>query len=329
MTVADLCTHFLAHTKERLEAGAIAGQTYYNYRQNLTHHVIPFLGTMKLCKLKKSVVQSWYYDLHKRVPEGTLPEKAKTVLALAVRYAADDDRGWVSVGDSLVMFRKLDAPKRKPRRTHVKTDDLLHFFTLFKRRFPQYELPFRIVLTTGMRAAEMAGLQWEHCDMVNRCFNVVSQHQRIEGLKATKNKSERLGVEMVESVHDLLFDHHWIEMGRPESGYVFSGCQGGPTIYASMAQAIRALMSELGWFEIINGKRRFRFSMHSLRRYYISHIKEQLSLQVASESVGHASLAQTKDYCRPVLDNPERRKTVEELAALIALPAPDTTERTT
>ena len=92
-------------------------------------------------------------------------------------------------------------------------------------------------------------------------------------------------------------------------------------------------MHKLGWFEVLNGRRRNRFSIHSFRRFYISHVKERLGLEVASESVGHASLEQTRDYCRPVVDNPDRRKAVEELAVVfgppLALPSPNTTNRTT
>ena len=62
------------------------------------------------------------------------------------------------------MFRKLDVPKRKPRRTHVRADDLKVFLEHFRRQFPQHELAFLIMLTTGMRLGEAVGLQWEHCD---------------------------------------------------------------------------------------------------------------------------------------------------------------------
>ena len=172
MTVADLRNHFLAHSKERRDAGALAGGTLKTYRYHLTHHVIPIIGDVKLRDLKKSVIQRWYYEVYKRVPTGTVPQKIKCTLVSAVNYAADEERGWISPGDALLMFRRLDAPKRKPRRTHAKLDDLKVFLEHQRRRFPEDELPTLIALTTGMRLGEVTGLQYERCDMVNRRFLV-------------------------------------------------------------------------------------------------------------------------------------------------------------
>ena len=96
-----------------------------------------------------------------------------------------------------------------------------------------------------------------------RRFSVVAAYNRHgRRMGGTKSGNERHGVEMVERVHDLL-NSLWNEMGRPTRGPAFTGACGAIGYYA-VYWAIRQVQLRLGWFEVINDKRRFRFSPHSL-----------------------------------------------------------------
>ena len=333
MTVADLIREFLKHQKARHEANLIRRSTLAIYTQRLESMVLPILGHVKLRDLNRLHICDWQLEAGKRSPKGTSIEHAKTNLRAALEYAADDDRGWLTVGNVLVMFRKLPPLKRKPQRRHGSPEEFERFFIAIRRRAPQFELPCLIGYTTGMRLGEVAGLRWESCDFGNRYFNVAhSSSWQSDGL--TKSGKVRPHVEMVADVFHLLSER-WESVGRPPRGHVFPGKHGATTIYQAMRYRLRIIMKELGFTTIdqTTGKLEYNFSFHSFRRNYVSEINEALGLEYARQSVGHVRLEQTQAYCRPVPPSPRRRNVVELIAANVkprlALPAPDTTNDTT
>jgi integrase len=334
MTVADLFELFVAHQKRRWEGKAIEYRTYENYEFAL-RRVLPVLGTIRLRDLKKAHIQEMMYFLAKKYPAGTTPRSTKTSVKTALEYAADDEQAWISPAEVILMFRKLDRLKRKPHRRHATEADLRLFLSEIRQRYPRYELPIIIALTTGMRLGEVCALQWQHCNLAERHFTVAAGLCRRDGLKGTKTGEIRQGVAITDSVHASI-TQLWLQSGSPTSGLLFPGSRGGKTIYAGLRRRVDEIMKQLGltvWDEV-RGKEVNKFTFHSFRRFYLSEFKEHAGLDAASESVGHASLEQTRDYCRVAVEDPKRRLVADRIGSMfeprLALPAPtDTTNDTT
>jgi integrase len=335
MTVADLCKEFMVYATARREAGTLKGNAYRGYRIRVNAHIVPMLGHVRLRDLRKSVIQNWVYDMLKKHPVGTTPDCVTSMFRTVLEYAADEDRGYVNVADVIQWFRKLDRGKRKPHRRHIDKNDLPVFFLTLRRFRPRYELPILIAITTGMRLGEFAGLQWQRCDLGSGTFLVADAYSYADNMVGgTKTGIEREGVEMTNRVRALMLAR-WEDMGRPNKGPVFPGVGGGVTIYKGVRQAFAWVMAEAGLVVWDEGRQKHinKFTIHSMRRFYLTQIRNRLGLDVAQESVGHSSSQQTLDYCAKAIVNPERLGVVEDIDAMtippLALPPPDTTYDTT
>jgi hypothetical protein len=85
------------------------------------------LATIKLCELRKSHIQNWIWEISKKYPMGTTPRTTWQTLKQILLYAADEERQWVLAADVIMMFHKLDKPKRVQYRPHVTEDDIQMF----------------------------------------------------------------------------------------------------------------------------------------------------------------------------------------------------------
>jgi integrase len=188
MTVAEYLRKWLKRQEKRISANSLSANTWRGYRTNVENHIIPYLGDIRLIKLRAADVDDLFSE-----------------------YLAEKDLSGTTL---LYVFRTLnkalnDAVKReeinrnpvaiieRPRKGDIDIRVLqnINEVNLLKEALRETILygPVMLILTTGLRRGEALGLRWCDLDFENRILRVKKQltHDPISRkIKLTKLKTK-------------------------------------------------------------------------------------------------------------------------------------------
>jgi integrase len=139
-----------------------------------------------------------------------------------------------------------------------------------------------VALRTGMRQAELRGLQWTSIDWLTR--SVAVRHARDDYRKilvSPKNNRTR-HIPLDVDVYALLYQR------KRDSGYVFLPVDGRPFTNDRLSAAMRRLCRKTGFRKI---------GWHTLRHTFASHLAMRgVPLPAIRELMGHATITTTMRY---------------------------------
>lgn len=141
--------------------------TAYNSKSRMDHHIIPDIGHYSLNKLTPLVIQDFYNGLDEKGLAASSKKKIMETLSNALRYA---------LKLRLIPYLPTDIEKEPVTRGKIIywTVEELNLFLDYVKDNWLY-VPVFMLSMTGMRPAEMMGLQWKKIDLENRIIEIDSQ----------------------------------------------------------------------------------------------------------------------------------------------------------
>ncbi len=141
--------------------------TAYNSKSRMKHHIIPDLGNIPLNKLSPLLIQDFYNNLSDKDLAASSKKKIMETLSNALRYA---------LKLKLIPYLPTDIEKESVIREKI-TYWTIEEFSLFLDYVKNTWLyiPVYIMGMTGIRPAELMGLQWKKIDLENRIMEVTAQ----------------------------------------------------------------------------------------------------------------------------------------------------------
>jgi integrase len=135
----------------------LADNTYRNYKQQCDTHIIPRLGTLKLCKLSALHVQRFVADMLR----DAVPPATRVYVFRVLRNA-------LTRADRLDLIAanpcgKVDPPRHRRKEIKPFTSAEVKMILAAVEKQPLYGF-YLLAFSTGMRQGELCGLWWEDID---------------------------------------------------------------------------------------------------------------------------------------------------------------------
>jgi integrase len=300
-TVADLASEWLEAVRPNRKAS-----TFSNWSWLMRAYVVPRIGHVRLDRLSPTDIQRLYSELRSSGARGGKPlsgtqvRNVHGVLHNALNYAVRI--GYLSHNPTDAIDRPRNDTEERPVYT---PDQVRHFMAAADG--DRLQAMWYLVLATGLRRAELAGLRWrdvaldrDPATLAVRTTRTTAGHAVVE--YDPKTRSSRRVVHLDGRTADLLRDHGAAmaaeadKRGEPTvPQYVFVDELGDPYHPAQLTRYLHALQRRAGLPEI---------TLHDLR-----HTAATVALlagvhpKVVSERHGHASTQITMDRYSHVLES--------------------------
>lgn len=277
---------------EEYKKPVLRQSTYAGYSKDIANHILPYLGTKKLIRLKTAEIQKLYNRL---LDSGRVKENEKgkglanaTVrgIHMILREALDS-----AVREGLILKNPADAtspPKIQRKEKQVLTkQELEDFMKLIENDEAWYDF-FYTEIITGMRQGEICGLRWEDFDAQKRTLRVARSvdfvHKELV-VGETKTEDGKRTIYLPESLWKLLEQRQRCAIGE----WIFPDLL-RPELPLNPSKAYRQLKSILKKGGLPN----IRF--HDLRHTFTSHAANSgVAPKTLSEIVGHTKASFTLD----------------------------------
>lgn len=279
--------------------GNVRENTLVSYRTQVNTNIVPYLGAVKLSDLNGLMIQSAINKLFRR--------KEKPLCAKSVKNCYGVLHKSLSKALTLGLIAKnpcdaVELPKVVKKEIQPLDEaEIRLFLSAIKGHINEYV--FKIALFTGLRQAELMGLQWEDIDFANGTIFVHQQliHEKKKGgmykLAITKTGSS------VRKIHPGMMVMEWLKERKLQQqeqkkaaanfwheeipGLVFT------TEFGKNLSNVTLTHQATKFGEAI-GKNGFRF--HDLRHSYaVASIMAGDDMKTISSNLGHATISITMD----------------------------------
>lgn len=223
VTVADYLRKWLKRQEKRILSNSLSPGTWRGYRTNVEKHIIPYLGDIRLTKLKPADVDDLFSEY---LPEKGLSGTTMLYVFRTLNKALNDavKREEINKNPALNVQR--------PHRADVDTRVLQNIeeVNLLKKGLTGTILysPVMLILTTALRRGEALGLRWCDLDLDNQILRVRKQlvhnpfTRKLE-LKKPKTKTSVKSLKISRFTADLLRNRKAEQ--EKERSFVGSGWQ--------------------------------------------------------------------------------------------------------
>ena len=295
------------HWIESSEAAKLERTTLEHYRQLLTLHIVPEIGSVKLAQLTVPMVRA-FEDRLARSRSAAMVRKILGALSSILTDA--QERGLVAqnVAHSLRSRRRRGkhrhADKRQKGRLKVgvdipSPDEMRAIIAHLEGRWRPILLT---AIFTGLRASELRGLRWADVDLKKRNeLHVRQRADRYNKIGPPKSESGERTIPLPPIVVNAL--REWkLACPKGELGLVFASTRRGQV--QSLSNIItRGLLPPQIAAKVTGKHGRAKYTgMHSLRHFYASWCINrradgglELPLKVVQARMGHAAISITAD----------------------------------
>jgi integrase len=285
--------------------------TLESYRWQLETHVVPALGSTRLCDLTAEQIQAWVSE---QKDHGRKPRRRKNKDGVFENIADDRPLSSRMVAYSLSLLRAClqlatdtgllprnpaahaQPPKRDAKTGGRWTDEQARAF-LKAAAGHRYGCIWMIALATGVRPGELKGLRWADIDFEARTLRVHAQVQEVKGgkvLTGTKRDRERtlrlapLTVTALRNQLKIVTALPYDNERWQEFDLVFPSAVGTPLTASRMRLVFNALCARAG-VPVIR--------LHDLRHTSASlAIEAGVPLKTVSERLGHMDVRTTLGF---------------------------------
>ena len=292
--------------------------TFQNYQFLYRMYVEPKFGRSKICELVKSDVKRFYNTLvDQRGLAISTVDGVHTVLHQVFDMAVDDFYIRRNPADNVLKeLKSAHAFGVEKRKALTQAEENL--FLDYLRNTPQYRhwYPiFAVMLGTGMRVGEVAGLRWCDVDLEEGIIDVnhtlVYYKHEVNGcycnIHSPKTKAGIRKIPMLGNVKEAFLEERKNQMAAgirctaSVDGYtdfIFVNRFGNPQHQGTLNKAIRRITRDCN-DEVLSTKKRNPvllppFSCHILRHTFTTRMCEMgVNIKVIQDVLGHADVSTT------------------------------------
>lgn len=219
ITLAQWLTRWLAMVEPTVEPN-----TYGPYERHVRLHIVPVLGNVLLCRMKRGDVVNFYPELGRRGVSATMQRKVGTTLTIALNKAVDLDLLPSNPAT------KVDKPKAKKPDIRPFDPDQAAAFLLAARGDRLFAF-YRTALDSGARPGELFALTWPDVDFARGFISVTKSLEEIAGklrVKDVKTAKGRRRIDLSAETMAVLEEHRKAMLAAGFiGGPVFCDTQGG------------------------------------------------------------------------------------------------------
>lgn len=296
--------------------------TFQNYQYMYEQFVQPSLGLHKITSLKRSDIRRFYNSLidDKGLKISTV-DNIHTVLHQVLALAVEDGYLRNNVSDNALKELKLARNLHSEKRKALTVQEQRIFLDFLKRsnQYSHWYPIFAVMLGTGLRVGEVAGLRWCDVDLSEGTISVnhtlVYYRHNKTGctfrINTPKTRAGERMIPMIDSVREAFYlELTYQELSGIKSvaqidGYcdfIFVNRFGYVQHQGTLNKAIRRITRDCNE-EIIDkakGDEKLillpNFSCHTLRHTFTTRLCESgINIKVIQSVLGHADISTTLD----------------------------------
>ncbi len=283
-----------------------AAGTIASYRRMLKV-TYPFIGAIKLNKLRPIALENMLVELRKRSNHGKPVQEATVQKYLTVVSAvlSDAKRNEIIPKNPAHM---IDLPDTEKRQQFIPTEEQAQQFILALLDEPEvYKTFYLLAIYTGCRRGELCALRWDDFVLddyrsiltVSRSRSIVAGDGVQEG--PTKNGRSRT-IAIDEDITSFLQSYYYIKrrdedsVGAEHSPYMFTDEHGTFIHPDTFAKHLRKIFKRNGFPD--------NFHLHTLRHLFVSTLLHHgVDKQTVAELAGHADTSfLERTYCHPQME---------------------------
>ena len=271
--------------------GNVKPDTATQYESYIRVHLKPGLGHIKLTTLSPHMVQAFYNKTQEKGLSAKSIHNLHGILHSAMEKA--DHLRYLPTGNPT---KGITLPRIEKREmTVIIDDDVGRFLAAIKGH--QYEYVFLMDMFTGLRRAEIIGLQWKNIDLDKGTMTVEKQLKRKKGephymaaLKTDRTRTLTMSAYVVNLLRQIRTTQNEarIRAGSAYSnplGLVFTNDIGGHMVGNTVYKHLKAIVKSLGMDGV-----RFHDLRHSFAVFSLQNGDDFKTLQ---ENMGHADISTT------------------------------------
>ena len=287
------------------EAAGLERTTLDQYRQHLTLHIVPTIGTVKLAQLTSPMART----LEDRLRVDRSPVLVRKILGSLSAILADaQERGQVAqnVVRNLRARRRRGKDRQAAKRQKGKLkigvdipspDEIRAIIAVCEGRWRPLLLT---LIFTGLRASELRGLRWIDIDLKRGEIHVRQRADRYNEIGPPKSEAGERTVPLPPMVVNVL--RGWkLVCPIGELGLLFPNGRGRLENYSNIVK--RGLLPTQVAAGVVTARGAAKYTgLHSLRHFYASWCINrrvdgglELPLKLVQARMGHASIQMTAD----------------------------------
>lgn len=295
ITVADWLSRWLDSFVD-----AKKDSTYAYYEQAVRLRINPYIGKIKLQDLRQYHIQDLIKELNKRYAAKTV-RNTIGLLHCALKKAI---KGKLISENPCEELDFAEVPR--PKYTIMTHSQLGEFLAEIESSDIKNELV--LLLMTGLRKGELAGLTWDCVDFEKKELHIYQQYiyskkKHLYQFQSLKNKKERM-VALPEAAVDALLDQKATQeemalaagsLWQNDEGFVFTKENGRPMSATTFHKHYKKICEKIGL-----GKMR----VHDLRHNFATiSLDIGVDIKTVQETLGHASASFTlKQYADSTME---------------------------
>lgn len=283
---------------DEIKSGSIKARTMQNYLDRFSRNIKPCIGDMLLADVKPLHCQN---ALNLMAKDGYCASTVNlTRITMQTLFASAVENGLLPKNPTP---KKSDCKGTEPKPERVLTvEEQRAFLTAAKGRSGYYN-QYALILQTGLRIGELAGLRWPDVDFGNRVLHVRHTAESRSGtwdVRAPKSKAGNRDVPLNDEAIRILQCQRLkmrlitvVQMEYADTVFLSSG--GRPIRNSEYNRGIKQICARFGIEH---------FSTHTLRHTFATRCAEAgMPPKVLQVVMGHSSISVTMDIYVHCTDN--------------------------
>ena len=282
------------------EAAGLERTTLVNYREHLSLHIAPLLGSLKLAELNVPRVREFEDALRRDRSPAMLK---KVLVSLSGILADAQDRGLVAQNIMRARrHRNGHVEGRQKRRLEIGIDipSVAEIRALIPHLADGRERPLLLTaIFTGLRASELRGLTWNDIDLKQSELHVRQRADCFATIGSLKSAAGRRSVPLLPMLVQAL--RHWQLASSANAANLVFPARRGPLALQSIIQSHWHPVQLRAGLVAANGRPKYS-GFHALRHFYASWCINrradgglELPLKVVQARLGHSGIVMTAD----------------------------------
>ena len=275
--------------------------THRRYREVLTKHVYPDIGTLPLDRIKRGEVRDILLKIMAKGLSKSSVSLAKDCISGVIAHAMDEEL--VAVNPTIGLTKHLQIQRNKTE--HL--DPLNHgevnlFLETCQAIYPEHYAFFLCAFRTGTRLGELLALQWGDIDWHGKYIRVERSY-KLKQTTPTKNGRARrvdMSNQLIETLkyHSTKCKEEGFKLGLGNAPELVFHRNGEPIEQNHIRRIFKRILEKAGLREI---------RIHDMRHTYASLLlSEGISPVYVKEQLGHSSIQMTVDIYGTWIPNSNR-----------------------